>query len=58
MMQKVGWSIFLQSQCQLALGRPHAQIADHRHRLLLCARRQRPSRRGAEQRDELALLTR
>jgi hypothetical protein len=28
--------------------------ADHRHRRLLSARRERPRRRAAEQRDELA----
>src|SRR5262249_21826391 len=29
---------------------------DHRHRRLLCARRERPSGRAAEQRDEIAPL--
>src|SRR6516225_785304 len=33
-----------------------AQEPNHRHRRLLCARRERPSRRAAEQRDELAAL--
>jgi hypothetical protein len=38
-----------------ALGRPTADEADHRHRLLLRARRDRPrSRRAAQQRDKLA----
>ena len=37
------------------LGRPAADEADHRHRRLLRARRERPRRRrAAEQRDELA----
>jgi Arm DNA-binding domain len=37
------------------IGRPAAKEPDHRHRRLLCARRERPSgRRAAEQRDELA----
>ena len=36
--------------------RPAAQEADHRHRRLLRARRQRPRRRAAEQGDELAPL--
>src|SRR6516165_3586185 len=35
--------------------RPAAEEPDHRHRRLLCARRERPSeRRTAEKRDELA----
>ena len=34
--------------------RPGAEIADRRRRPLLPARRERPSRRAAEQRDELA----
>src|SRR6516165_11125034 len=39
------------------LGRPNVDEADHRHRLLLRARRERPScRYAAEQRDELAPL--
>src|SRR5262245_31061200 len=38
------------------LGRPGAEIPDHRHGLLLRARRDRPRRRAAEQRDELAAL--
>src|SRR5262249_36143171 len=32
------------------------EMADHRHRRLLRARRERPRRRAAEQRDELAAL--
>jgi hypothetical protein len=39
------------------LGRPRAQISDHRHRLLLRSRRQRPRRcRTSEQAYELAPL--
>ena len=34
--------------------RARTQVADHRHCTLLRARRERPSRRAAEQRDELA----
>ena len=37
------------------IGRPRAEEADHWHRRLLCARRERPrSRRAAEQRNEIA----
>src|SRR5262245_53805235 len=36
------------------LGRTRVEISDHRHWCLLRARRQRPRRRAAEQRDELA----
>src|SRR5262245_30237404 len=39
--------------CRVA-GPPAANEPDHRHRRLLCARRERPRRRAAEQRDELA----
>src|SRR5262249_10491485 len=35
-------------------GRSAVEIADHRHRRLLRARRERPCSRAAEQRDELA----
>jgi len=35
-------------------GRTAAEQSDHRKRTLLRARRERPSRRAAEQRDELA----
>src|SRR5262249_11426947 len=38
------------------IGRSGVQIPDHRHRRLLRPRRQRPRRRTAEQRDELASL--
>ena len=38
------------------LGRPGVDEADDRHRRLLRARRERPRRRAAEQRDELAPL--
>src|SRR6516165_6523349 len=37
-------------------GRPGTHEPDHRHRRLLRARRERPRRRAAEQRDELAAL--
>jgi hypothetical protein len=36
------------------LGGPKVDDSDHRHRTLLRARRERPSRRAAEERDELA----
>src|SRR5262245_60129814 len=39
-----------------AIERPTADKADHRHRRLLCARRERPRSSAAEQRDELAPL--
>src|SRR5262244_1643532 len=47
----------LSKACQIALQRLRgsgAQNSDHRHRRLLRARRERPGRRAAEQRDELA----
>src|SRR5262249_61197553 len=40
----------------LSAARPPAEPADHRHRRLLRARRERPRRRAAEQCDELAAL--
>jgi hypothetical protein len=40
-------------QCVMA-GIQHSQKPDHRHGRLLSARRERPRRRAAEQRDELA----
>src|SRR5262249_15403661 len=39
---------------RVGLGRPVSDKPNHRHRALLRARRQRPSRRTAEQRDEIA----
>src|SRR6516162_997849 len=36
------------------LGGPGAEEPNHRHRCLLCARRERPRRRAAEKRDEIA----
>jgi hypothetical protein len=41
---------------ELAVPRTAAEQSDHRQRRLLRARRERPSRRAAEQRDELATL--
>src|SRR5262245_27862443 len=41
-------------QMRSILGRPGAEIPDHRHGRLLRARRERPRRREAEQGDELA----
>src|SRR5262249_36812310 len=38
------------------VGRSDAEKRDHRHRRLLPARRERPGRRAAEQRDEVAPL--
>src|SRR5262249_59053934 len=38
------------------VGRSGVEKSDDRHRRLLRARRERPSRRAAEQRDELAAL--
>jgi hypothetical protein len=42
-------------QCGL-VGRPEAEKSDHGHHRLLRARRRRPCRHAAEQRDELAPL--
>ena len=41
-------------QMRALIGRSRAEEPDQRHRRLLCARSQRPRRRAAEQRDELA----
>src|SRR5215472_4569372 len=44
-----------QKACTIGKERPRAaEKPDHRHRRLLRARRERPGRRAAEQRDELA----
>src|SRR5215471_16847726 len=42
-------------QIACTIGRPRAaKESDHRHRRLLCTRRERPRRRAADKRDELA----
>jgi hypothetical protein len=39
---------------EVAMARPHIEIADHRHRRPLSTRRERPCSCAAEQCDELA----